>query len=105
MTRAITLEYYACQSSASFVFLWGLTNSGGRKERGLIRGASAHSICFPANEHPSCGFRVELEIAARVKCPIHGDRSRTWGFLYLSSNSSGSWRRRLAHRTNRNSPR
>jgi hypothetical protein len=39
-------------------------------------------ICFPTNEHPSFGFRVELEIAARVKCPIHGDRSRTWGFLY-----------------------
>jgi hypothetical protein len=31
-----------------------------------------HCICFPANEHPSFGFRVELEIAARVKCPIHG---------------------------------
>jgi hypothetical protein len=25
---------------------------------------------------------VELEIAARLKCPIHGDRSRTWCFLY-----------------------
>ncbi len=25
---------------------------------------------------------MELEIAARVKCPIHGDRSRTWGFLF-----------------------
>src|SRR6266852_6682316 len=41
-----------------------------------------HCICFPANEHPSFGFRVELKIAARVKCPVHGDRSRTWGFLY-----------------------
>ena len=44
----------------------------------------ARCICFPENEHPSFGFRVELEIAARVKCPIHGDRSRTWGFLYAA---------------------
>src|SRR5438067_1084061 len=41
-------------------------------------------ICFPENEHPSFGFRVELEIAALVKCPIHGDRSRSWGFLYAA---------------------
>jgi hypothetical protein len=27
---------------------------------------------------------MELEIAARVKCPIHGDRSRTWSFLYAA---------------------
>jgi hypothetical protein len=47
-----------------------------------------HCICFPENEHPSFGFRVELEIAAHVKCPIHGDRSRTWCFLY-----SAKWHR------------
>jgi hypothetical protein len=43
-----------------------------------------HCICFPKNEYPSFGFRVELEIAARVKCPIHGDRSRNWAFLYAA---------------------
>jgi len=43
-----------------------------------------HCICFPETEHPSFGFRVESEIAARVKCPIHGDRSGTWCFLYAA---------------------
>jgi hypothetical protein len=41
-------------------------------------------ICFPENEHPVFGFGVELEIAARVKCPIHGDRTRTWSFFYTA---------------------
>jgi hypothetical protein len=41
-----------------------------------------HCICFPENERPSFGFRVEMEIAARVKCPIHGDRSKSWYFTY-----------------------
>jgi len=45
MTRASTQEYYACQSSASFVFLWALTNSGGRKERSLSVGKWIHSVC------------------------------------------------------------
>ena len=46
MTRAITLEYYACQSSASFVFLWGLKNSGGWKERSLSVGTWIHTACI-----------------------------------------------------------
>jgi hypothetical protein len=38
---------------------------------------------------PSFGFRVEMEIAARVKCPIHGDRSKSWYFSY-----SPKWHRK-----------
>jgi hypothetical protein len=53
-----------------------------RLQRIALAAEPPHCICFPETEHPSFGFRVELEIAARVKCPIHGDRSRTWGFLY-----------------------
>jgi hypothetical protein len=34
------------------------------------------------SKHPSFGFRVEMEFAARVKCPIHGDRSKSWYFTY-----------------------
>jgi hypothetical protein len=35
---------------------------------------SAECICFPADEPPFFGFPLEEQIAARVKCPLHGDR-------------------------------
>ena len=50
----------------------------------LAGGHPPQCICFPENEPPSFGFRVEFEIAARVKCPIHGDRSGTWSSLYTA---------------------
>jgi hypothetical protein len=32
-------------------------------------------ICWPDNEQPFFGFDIEREIAAAVKCPIHGERT------------------------------
>jgi hypothetical protein len=46
---------------------------------------STECICFPANEPPSFNWPVEQEIAARVKCPLHGDRFRPERFfVYVS---------------------
>ena len=42
-------------------------------------------ICFPANEQPVVGFPIELEVAALVKCPLHGDRFKhPRFFIYVS---------------------
>ena len=42
-------------------------------------------ICFPKKEPPYLAFPVEYEIAAKVKCPLHGDRFRTPSyFVYVS---------------------
>src|SRR5215471_1157648 len=46
---------------------------------------SPRCICFPKLEPPFVGFPIELEIAARVKCPLHGDRFRMPStFIYVS---------------------
>lgn len=45
---------------------------------------SPECICFPPREPPFVGFPIELEIAARVKCPLHGDRFQTQFFVYVS---------------------
>ena len=37
---------------------------------------SADCICFPENEPPFFCFPSEEEIAAKVKCPLHGNRFR-----------------------------
>jgi hypothetical protein len=59
----------------------------------LEQAAKAHAkydpacICFPANQFPKVAWPVELEIAAKVKCPLHGDRFVVPGsfrFNYLS---------------------
>jgi hypothetical protein len=34
----------------------------------------AECLCFPEKEQPVVGFPIELEIAAQVKRPLHGDR-------------------------------
>ena len=42
-------------------------------------------ICFPENEPPKVGWPVELEVAAKVKCPLHGDRFESpRPFVYVS---------------------
>jgi hypothetical protein len=41
-------------------------------------------ICFPTNEPPFCGTPMELEIAAKVQCPLHGDRFPPQFFVYVS---------------------
>jgi hypothetical protein len=35
---------------------------------------SGECICFPKHEVPFFGFLIEEQIAAEVKCPLHGDR-------------------------------
>jgi hypothetical protein len=50
---------------------------------------STDCICFPENEPPFFGFPIEAEIAARVQCPLHGNRFRPMGHLYVSK-----WRRK-----------
>ena len=45
---------------------------------------SPECICFPTRATPFVGFPIELEIAARVKCPLHGDRFQARSFIYVS---------------------
>ena len=49
---------------------------------------SPDCICFPKNERPSFGFPIEGKIAARVKCPIHGERFQAMFRLFVPK-----WRR------------
>jgi hypothetical protein len=50
---------------------------------------SANCICFPENEPPFFCFPSEEEIAAKVKCPLHGNRFRQPIFhIYVAK-----WRR------------
>ena len=45
-------------------------------------------ICFPANEPPFFGFPIEQQIAAKVKCPLHGERFKPLFHIYVPG-----WRR------------
>lgn len=46
---------------------------------------SGGCICFPKNEPPFFGFPIEEQIAARVKCRLHGERFKTPRFhIYVS---------------------
>lgn len=49
---------------------------------------SAECICFPENEQPFFGLPIEEQIAAKVKCPIHGDRFKPIFHIYVPK-----WRR------------
>jgi hypothetical protein len=44
---------------------------------------SADCICFPETERPSFGFPIEMEIAGKVKCPLHGERFKPLFHLYV----------------------
>jgi len=47
---------------------------------------SPECICFPEKEQPFFPFFVQEAIAARVKCPLHGDRFKQPIFhIYVSS--------------------
>jgi hypothetical protein len=48
----------------------------------------SNCICFPADEQPFFGFPIEREIAAKVKCALHGDRFQPMFHLYVPK-----WRR------------
>ncbi len=46
---------------------------------------SPQCICFPENEPPFFNWPIEQEIAARVKCPLHGNRFEPVKFfVYVS---------------------
>ena len=45
---------------------------------------SPECICFPENEPISFSWPLEQQIAFTVKCPVHGDRFRPKGLLYVS---------------------
>jgi hypothetical protein len=49
---------------------------------------STDCICFPENEPPFFGFPLEQEIAAKVKCALHGDRFEPRFYIYVPR-----WRR------------
>jgi hypothetical protein len=42
-------------------------------------------ICFPKNEPPFFGWPIEEQIAARIACPLHGERFQPLQFhVYVS---------------------
>ena len=42
-------------------------------------------ICFPEKEQPFVGFPIELSVASKVKCPLHGERFKPQRFfVYVS---------------------
>ena len=41
-------------------------------------------ICFPKNEPIGFSWPLEQQIAFALKCPLHGDRFRPMGLLYVS---------------------
>jgi len=44
---------------------------------------SSSCICFPEKERPTFGFLIEMEIAGRVKCPLHGERFTPLFHIYV----------------------
>jgi hypothetical protein len=49
---------------------------------------SPECLCFPVNEPPFFGFPIEEQIAAKVKCPLHGERFKPLYHIYVPG-----WRR------------
>src|SRR5437660_8165788 len=49
---------------------------------------SPECICFPENEQPFFGLPIEEQIAAKVLCPLHGDRFAPTFHIYVPK-----WRR------------
>ena len=45
---------------------------------------SSECICFPENEPPFFAFEIELEMLARVKCPLHGERFTPRFHIYVA---------------------
>jgi hypothetical protein len=42
-------------------------------------------ICFPEKEQPFVGFPIELKVASKLKCPLHGERFKPQqSFVYVS---------------------
>jgi hypothetical protein len=51
-------------------------------------------ICFPEKERPFFGFAIEMEIAGKVKCPLHGERFKPLFHLYVPNTIYGHRDRR-----------
>ena len=60
---------------------------------------SAECICFPPNEQPFFGFPIEERIAAKVRCPLHGERFMHFFRLYVPPWRRESERKRWAQRS------
>ena len=45
---------------------------------------SPECICFPEGEPISFSWPLEQQIAFALKCPLHGDRFRPMGLIYVS---------------------
>ena len=45
---------------------------------------SPDCICFPGHEAISFSWPLEQQIAFALKCPLHGDRFRPMGHIYVS---------------------
>jgi hypothetical protein len=46
---------------------------------------SGGCLCFPKNEPPFFGWPIEEQIAARINCPLHGERFKPLQFhVYVS---------------------
>jgi hypothetical protein len=60
-------------------------NRIGRAEESLKAQSlfSADCICFPEKERPSFGFPIEMEIARKVQCPLHGERFKPLFHIYV----------------------
>jgi hypothetical protein len=68
-----------------------------------LGGRNSTVICFPENQFPKVAWPIELEIAAKVKCPLHGDRfagpsSRRFHYVskWLREKTWGIWVRRCS---------
>ncbi len=47
---------------------------------------SGGCICFPKNEPPFFGFPIEEQVAAKVRCPLHGERFQPLQFhVYVAA--------------------
>lgn len=47
-------------------------------------GAASDCVCFPEQEQPSFGFPIEVEVANKVVCPVHGTRFTPLFHLYVA---------------------
>ena len=45
---------------------------------------AAECICFPGKEAPSISWSIEQAFAAKVKCPLHGERFKPRALIYVA---------------------
>ena len=69
--------YFHCNTNATY--LWDITLASKSK-----LSYPPECLCFPENEPPSFHWPIELEIAAKLKCPLHGNRFKRIAMLYVA---------------------